>query len=285
MPHDIQGLADTVVLTCKAALAPTQERIAVLERVIVDLREALAQQAMLRDRVVTLETLSAQQTLREQTLIDRIATLDTKAALVGPSGPPGPPGPAGRDGVDGLPGAAGKDGLDGRHGADGAAGPAGRDGVDGPPGAAGKDGLDGRHGADGAAGPVGPSGRDGSDGIAGLAGKDGVDGLGFGDLDVRFDGDRTITIHADREGHHKSWPIVLPYLKYLGVYRDAQAYQEGDVVTWAGSTWVAHRETTTKPGDGSKDWQLCVRKGRDGRDGIDAGPHVPVIRSGGGNGA
>jgi hypothetical protein len=36
--------------------------------------------------------------------------------------------------------------------------------------------------------------------------------------------------------------------------------------------------TDSKPGDGSKDWTLCAKKGRDGKDGVvkDAKPQQPV---------
>jgi len=57
-----------------------------------------------------------------------------------------------------------------------------------------------------------------------------------------------------------------PGLTYQGVYQDGKSYDVGDVATWAGSTWHCHTPTTTKPGEGSKDWQLMVKRGRDGKD-------------------
>lgn len=286
MPLDVQGISETMILTLKAALAPVNERLAVLDHILKDMQAALEQHGALRDRVVALESQLAVKAAQDQavaglltTLGERVSVAEAKAAV------PGPPGPPGRDGLHGKDGTPGRDGVDGKDGAPGLAGKDGAPGLAGKDGAPGRDGQDGKDGAPGLTGKDGAPGRDGKDGAPGLSGKDGADGLGFDDLEVLFDGDRTITLQAQRAGKKKSWPIVLPYLKYQGVYRDAHTYQEGDVVTWAGSTWTAHRETTTKPGDGSKDWQLCVRKGRDGKDGIDAGPSVPVVRVGGGNGA
>jgi len=127
-------------------------------------------------------------------------------------------------------------------------------------------------------GPAGQDGTKGVDGVNGLNGADGRDGLGFDDLTVAFDGDRTLDLTFARGTERKSFPIVLPFLKYCGVYQDGKAYTAGDVVTWAGSTWTAAEATTTKPGDGSKSWQLCVKRGRDGKDGVDAPGALPVVK-------
>lgn len=117
----------------------------------------------------------------------------------------------------------------------------------------------------------GPPGKDG---------KDGADGLGFDDLAVEFDGDRTLMLKFERGTLKKSFPITLPYLRYQGVFIEGKLYAEGDVVTWAGSTWNANEDTTTKPGEGSKAWTLCVKRGRDGKDGRDAASALPVVSVG-----
>jgi hypothetical protein len=120
----------------------------------------------------------------------------------------------------------------------------------------------------------GPAGKDGKDG------KDGADGIGFDDMAVEFDGDRTITIKAESGLKKKSWPIALPFLRQKGVYVDGAEYVEGDVVTWAGSQWHANEATTSKPGNGSKAWTLVVKCGRDGKDGRDAPGALPVVTVG-----
>jgi hypothetical protein len=125
----------------------------------------------------------------------------------------------------------------------------------------------------------GPAGRDGVDG------KDGADGLGFDDLGVEYDGDRTLAVRFVRGDQVKAFPLALPFLKYQGVYQDGETYVAGDVVTWAGAMWAANEPTLMKPGEyaGAKVWTLCVKKGRDGKDGKDGAPApAPVVSVGGG---
>jgi hypothetical protein len=55
-------------------------------------------------------------------------------------------------------------------------------------------------------------------------------------------------------------------VKYMGVYRDGAEYSEGSLVTLHGSLFHANRNTKMIPGDGSRDWTLCVKRGRDGKD-------------------
>jgi hypothetical protein len=49
------------------------------------------------------------------------------------------------------------------------------------------------------------------------------------------------------------------------------------MVTSGGSCWHCNEPTTTKPGEGSKAWRLMVKRGRDGKDGLNA-PTVPVVK-------
>ena len=60
-------------------------------------------------------------------------------------------------------------------------------------------------------------------------------------------------------------------LRYVGIYDGTKAYEPGDLVTYAGSTWHCNEPTTTTPREyaGAQAWTLCVKKGRDGRDGKD----------------
>jgi hypothetical protein len=120
----------------------------------------------------------------------------------------------------------------------------------------------------------GPAGKDGSNG---------ADGLGFEDIDVQFDGDRTIELKFARGTLKKSFPIVLPFMRQQGVWDESKGYRQGDVVTWGGAQWHAETDTAAKPGDGSKGWKLIVKKGQDGRDGKDAPGALPVVSIGGGS--
>jgi hypothetical protein len=70
-------------------------------------------------------------------------------------------------------------------------------------------------------------------------------------------------------------------LSFEGVYQDGKSYAVGHLVTWAGSSWHCNEATTTKPGDGSKAWTLMVKRGRDGKDGLDAPGALPVVSVGG----
>lgn len=55
-----------------------------------------------------------------------------------------------------------------------------------------------------------------------------------------------------------------PTLRYIGTWQPA-SYKHGTAATWAGSLWVAMRDTTSKPGTDDA-WQLAVKRGRDGKD-------------------
>ena len=53
--------------------------------------------------------------------------------------------------------------------------------------------------------------------------------------------------------------------EYKGVWVDDTHYLAASMVTSAGSLWIAKRDTVDAPGS-SVDWQLCVKRGKDGRD-------------------
>lgn len=82
----------------------------------------------------------------------------------------------------------------------------------------------------------GPPGEPGTPGPPGAAGRDGLDG---------------------KAG-----------VTYCGTYVDGRTYDRGDGTTYAGSLWHCNVDgTVSRPGDGSKDWTLMVKRGRDGKDG------------------
>jgi hypothetical protein len=55
-----------------------------------------------------------------------------------------------------------------------------------------------------------------------------------------------------------------PTLKYLGVWKEGQAYWPGNAVTDRGSVFICKANTLDRPG-GSDAWQLAVQRGRDAR--------------------
>lgn len=109
-------------------------------------------------------------------------------------------------------------------------------------------------------GPV--VGRDGVD----AKGEDGKDGLGFDDLDVVYDGEKTITLKFVKGERVKEFAFSMPVVIDRGVYRDGNEYKTGDGVTWGGSFWIAQKDTSSKP-DTDSDWRLSVKRGRDGKAG------------------
>lgn len=191
----------------------------------------------------------------------------------------------GAPGERGEQGPAGNDGAAGERGEKGDAGPAGRDGVDGKaieveevrtiaselvaraveaiPKA-----VDGKDGAAGTAGEPGRDGRDGQPGVPGMPGekgidgRDGVDGLGFDEMGASLGDDgRTVTLRFARGDIVKEFPIEFPVPTYAGVWK-AGFHKRGTCVTFAGSSWIALRDTETKPGGGD-DWGLAVKRGKD----------------------
>jgi hypothetical protein len=56
-----------------------------------------------------------------------------------------------------------------------------------------------------------------------------------------------------------------PKQEYKGVWASGAEYGQSSTVTHAGSAWIAWRKTREQPGTGA-DWQLMVKKGRDGKD-------------------
>lgn len=117
-----------------------------------------------------------------------------------------------------------------------------------------------------------PQGRDGRDAVSipgdnGKDGKDGLDGFSLDDFDVESKDDGRIILFKlksrDREIVRE---IRTAMIIDRGVYKSGTAHAKGDSVTYGGSMWIAQRETTGAPGDGSPDWRLSVKRGRDAKD-------------------
>ncbi|MET3899678.1 hypothetical protein ABIB57_003640 [Devosia sp. UYZn731] len=109
-----------------------------------------------------------------------------------------------------------------------------------------------------------------------VVGKDGVDatgkdGLGFDDLTVEHDGERTMTLRFAKGDTVKEFPITMPVVIDRGVWVEAKAegYAKGDGVTWAGSFWISQKDDNADKPDGGDGWRLSVKRGRDGKPGKD----------------
>lgn len=106
--------------------------------------------------------------------------------------------------------------------------------------------------------------REGPPGEKGEDGKDGAPGFDLEDFDIEPIDERTIEMRFQQGDTVHSFELKFPVMIDRGVWKEG-AYERGDAVTWAGSLWVAQKDTETKPGtdDG---WRLAVKRGRDGKD-------------------
>jgi hypothetical protein len=153
----------------------------------------------------------------------------------------------------------------------------------------GKDGIDGKDGVGLAGALIDRAGElvvtltnGDTKNLGPVVGKDGegtpgLDGFGFDDLDMTYDGEKTITLKFTKGERVKEFPIAMPVVIDRGVYRERSEYKAGDAVTWGGSLWIAQKDTGAKP-DSSDEWRLSVKRGRDGKDAVvkDAAPYQPV---------
>jgi hypothetical protein len=94
--------------------------------------------------------------------------------------------------------------------------------------------------------------------------KDGMDGLGFDDFSVDAVGPRSFVLRFARGDLVKTFPFTLPVVLDAGVWREGKHYEAGDGVTWAGSYWIAQKDTAAKP-DSGDGWRLAVKRGRDAK--------------------
>jgi hypothetical protein len=102
-------------------------------------------------------------------------------------------------------------------------------------------------------------------GPPGESGPPGADGLGFDTYTVDYDGERTFT-HRWTSGEKTiAIPFRVPLAIYRGVFLDGKIYEHGDLVTVNGSIYHCDADTMSRPGDGSKDWTLAVKRGKDDR--------------------
>jgi integrin beta 3 len=171
-------------------------------------------------------------------------------------------------------GEPGETGPQGERGAEGAQGPQGETGERGEPGQQGEPGERGREGTgiEGAA-----ITREGelmltlTNGVVLTPGRvDGRDGLSIEDLSIEYDGERTMTLVFARGDKRKEIPVTFPWMIYRGVFEAGKNYARGDTVTRNGSMYHCNvPATVAQPGDGSADWTLTVKHGRDGRSGRD----------------
>jgi integrin beta 3 len=117
-----------------------------------------------------------------------------------------------------------------------------------------------RDGRDGLPGVPGPPGERGAPGDKGADGRNGIDGTLEGVTFIRED--RAIIVRRADFTEIGRW-LTLEMID-RGQYRAGAAYQWGDVVTYAGSLWVAKADTDARPAEGDGPWRLMVRRGERG---------------------
>lgn len=90
---------------------------------------------------------------------------------------------------------------------------------------------------------------------------------GISSVDISQANEREFTITAQlASGTKTEKSFSIPVMIYRDIFKDGEKYLPGDSVTWAGSVWYCHAETTDKPGEpSSKGWKLAVKRGRDAR--------------------
>lgn len=98
--------------------------------------------------------------------------------------------------------------------------------------------------------------------------EDGKDGASIEDFDLSVDG-RIVTVTMRIGGRIVSKQVKIAAAHDAGVYKAGQAYDEGAIVTFGGSAFIAGRdaEGSEKP-EASSAWRLLVKRGRDGKDAV-----------------
>jgi hypothetical protein len=102
--------------------------------------------------------------------------------------------------------------------------------------------------------------------IVGKDGQPGRDGFSLEDFDVIPVDERTVELKFAQNGTAHSYELVFPVPVYRGVFKEGEAYQRGDMVTWGGSVFYAEKETSAKPDSADSGFKLAVKRGRDGKD-------------------
>jgi hypothetical protein len=97
----------------------------------------------------------------------------------------------------------------------------------------------------------------------GEKGEPGQDGFGIHEFVQR--GERSVAAIYKRGDEVIEQIFTFPALIDRGVYKSGEEYEKGDGVTYAGSFWIAQRDTKDAPGN-SDSWRLAVKRGRDGKD-------------------
>lgn len=207
----------------------------------------------------------------EDAIVQRVLALipAPKDGERGPQGERGEKGEPGDMGTRGEPGEKGLDGTDGRDGRDGKEGPPGRDALDLEivemiePDRSYPMGTFAKHagGLVKAIRHTDPIANGDLRAAGWMVAVDGVAGVAAEWIDERTCEIRISRTSGENAVLRKAWPIPLD----CGVWRQRE-YPAGSGVTWAGSFFIAQRDTTPEEKPELSDaWRLAVKRGRDGK--------------------
>lgn len=304
----MKGIAPVIREHIANELGGLTSRLEALEKRQPERGEKGADGADGKDAVVDHELLASLLVPEVERAVAQIPAVKGDQGERGEAGAKGDPGERGEAGPAGADGLNGKDGAPGECGEIGPAGEAGATGVNGEPGPKGEKGEQGPPPDEallaamvasevkkavevlpriiGAvidrAGDLVITFSDASTKslgrVVGEKGEQGRDGFSPEDFNVSIGEDGRTFVFSLAKGDAKIYSEVTPAVPvYRELYRDGTDYQKGDVVTWAGSAFIAERETSAKPDTQDCGWRLVAKRGRDGRDGKpgDRGPIGP----------
>lgn len=96
-------------------------------------------------------------------------------------------------------------------------------------------------------------------------GEDGKDGFSIDDIDLKaIDGGRTVVMSLKSGDRVVERQVTLAVPIYREVYKFKEQYKAGDSVTYAGSLWIALKDTEATPKT-NDDWKMAVKRGVDGK--------------------
>lgn len=102
--------------------------------------------------------------------------------------------------------------------------------------------------------------------VVGKDGAPGKDGLGFEHMEETLEDGGRVVVRRYRRGEEvQEFRHVTATVIDRGVWKQGP-YQRGDSVSHGGSTWIAQKDTETKPDTPDSDWRLSAKRGRDGKD-------------------
>ncbi|MDP9991973.1 hypothetical protein J2W28_001001 [Variovorax boronicumulans] len=94
-----------------------------------------------------------------------------------------------------------------------------------------------------------------------------VEGVAQLSIEQHADNPRKFLVNlSTSSGRQEVKEFNMPVVLYRGIFKEGDAYEAGDSVTWGGSTWIALQDTGSKPDSVDGTWRLAVKRGSPGKD-------------------